>query len=136
MSAIKRIHHIALLVEDIEQALLFWRDVLGIELGSIEEVSEQEAIVADLHITSTILELVSPISDSGGLTRFLRERGPGIHHICLEVEDLGVTLKHLKAHHIRLINPEPVIGSDGKRVAFIHPQSAQGVLVELCETQN
>lgn len=136
MPFIKRIHHVAILVEDIEEALRFWRDALGLEIGPIEEVSEQEAIVADLQTEGTTLELVQPMTDNGGLARFLKTRGPGMHHICLEVDDLDAALSQLKAHQIRLINSEPVMGSDGKRVAFIHPQSAYGVLVELCEAGN
>ena len=136
MPVIKRIHHVAVLVEDIDQALLFWRDALGLETGPIEEVSEQEAIVVDLRTEGTALELVQPATEKSGLARFLRKRGPGMHHICLEVDDLDAILSQLKAKHIQLINPEPVMGSDGKRVAFIHPQSANGVLVELCEVES
>lgn len=135
MPTIKRIHHVAILVEDIDQALRFWRDALGLQMASVEEISEQESIVTSLHTSAGELELVKPTNETSGLAQFLRKRGPGMHHICLEVEDLDAALKQLKAHQIRLINPEPVMGSDGKRVAFIHPQSAQGVLVELCETK-
>jgi len=134
MPNIKRIDHIAIVVEDIEVALQFWRDILGLELHHVEDVPEQQSVVAFLPAGDSEVELVKPTDDNSGIGRFLRKRGPGIHHICLEVSDIAETLRHLKEKNIRLINEEPLIGTGGKKIAFIHPESTHGVLIELYET--
>jgi methylmalonyl-CoA/ethylmalonyl-CoA epimerase len=130
---VKRVDHIALVVEDVQAALTFWRDALGLELERVQEVPEQQATVAFLPAGGTEIELVRPTTDDSGIARFLHKRGPGMHHLCLEVEDLDETLQRLQRLGVRLINPEPVAGTGGKRIAFIHPESAFGVLVELAE---
>jgi len=134
MPNIKRIDHIAIVVEDIEVALQFWRDILGLELHHVEDVPEQQSVVAFLPAGDSEVELVKPTDDNSSIGRFLRKRGPGIHHICLEVSDIAETLRHLKEKNIRLINEEPLIGTGGKKIAFIHPESTHGVLIELYET--
>jgi len=131
--AIKRINHVALLVDDIEQALEFWRDVLGLELAHVEDAPDQGSIVAFLSTGDQEIELVKPTTESSGIARYLERRGPGLHHICLEVDDIQECLAQLKAAGVRLINPEPTVGTGGKLVAFIHPASTHGVLVELYE---
>jgi methylmalonyl-CoA/ethylmalonyl-CoA epimerase len=131
--AIKRINHVALLVDDIEQALEFWRDVLGLELAHVEDAPDQGSIVAFLSTGDQEIELVKPTTESSGIARYLERRGPGLHHICLEVDDIQECLAQLKAAGVRLINPEPTVGTGGKLVAFIHPESTHGVLVELYE---
>ncbi|MEW6567182.1 MAG: methylmalonyl-CoA epimerase [Chloroflexota bacterium] len=131
MPTIKRIHHVALVVDDLERALSFWRDALGLPLGAIEDIPEQQSKVAFLRAGASDIELVKPITDDSGIARYLAKRGPGMHHVCLEVSDLDQLLARLRQRGIRLITPAPVTGSDGKRMAFIHPESAQGVLVEL-----
>jgi methylmalonyl-CoA/ethylmalonyl-CoA epimerase len=133
MPAIKRVDHIAIVVEDIEEALKFWRDSLGLELLHMEEVLEQEAVVAFLPVGDGEIELVKPTTEESGAARYLRKRGPGIHHICFEVDDVQVTLDSLKQKGVRLINEEAMTGSGGKKMAFIHPESTHGVLVELYE---
>jgi methylmalonyl-CoA/ethylmalonyl-CoA epimerase len=133
MSPVRRIDHIAIVVDDIEEALKFWRDSLGLEVEHVEDVPDQESIVAFLPTGDSEIELVKPTSDDNGVARFMQERGPGMHHICFEVDDLESFLASLKEKDVKLINPEPIIGTDGKRIAFIHPESAHGVLVELCE---
>lgn len=125
--------HIAILVADIDEALKFWRDALGLELECIEEVASQEAKVAFIPVGDHAIELVQPMAEAGGLAKHLSKRGPGMHHICFEVDDIGATLARLKAEGVRLINGEPVEGAGGKRVAFVHPQSTSGVLVELSQ---
>jgi methylmalonyl-CoA/ethylmalonyl-CoA epimerase len=130
---IKRIDHIAIVVEDIEVGLKFWRDALGLELDQIQDVPEQGSLVAFLPAGDSEIELVKPTSTDSGIARYLEKRGPGMHHICLEVEDIGVTLTNLKSRGIRLINETPQSGSRGKKYAFIHPESTSGVLVELYE---
>lgn len=133
MIKIKNINHIAIVVEDIEDALGFWRDALGLELSHIEEVPEQNSMVAFLPTKYNEIELVEPTSDESGVARYLTKRGPGMHHICFEVEDIESALKHMKSKGIRLINEEPQIGTGGKKIAFVHPESTNGVLVELYE---
>lgn len=133
MPKIKRIDHIAIVVEDIDSALGFWRDALGLDLERLEEVSEQQAIVAFLPAGGSEVELVKPTTDDSGVARYLNKRGPGIHHICFEVEDLEAALIDLKGKGVRLINETPAQGAGGKKIAFIHPESTNGVLVELYE---
>jgi methylmalonyl-CoA/ethylmalonyl-CoA epimerase len=133
MPKIKRIDHIAIVVEDIDTSLKFWRDALGLDLEHIEEVPEQKSIVAFLPTGESEVELVEPTTDDSGIARYLSKRGPGIHHICFEVEEIEVALGELKGKGVRLINETPTIGTGGKKIAFIHPESTNGVLVELYE---
>ncbi|HKZ55436.1 MAG TPA: methylmalonyl-CoA epimerase [Anaerolineales bacterium] len=133
MPAVKRIDHVAIVVDDIEAALRFWRDALGLQLTHVEDVPEQQAVVAFLPTGEAEVELVKPTDEESGIARYLGKRGPGVHHICFEVEDLEQQLQELHANGIRLINPEPVVGTGGKRIAFVHPESTHGVLVELYE---
>lgn len=127
---VKKINHVAIVVEDIEAALKFWVEGLGLELAHIQEVPSQESRVAFLPTGESEIELVQPTSDDSGVARYLAKRGPGMHHICLEVEDIRQALAHLKEKNMRLINEEPV-ERQGIHYAFIHPESTQGVLVEL-----
>ena len=133
MPKIKRINHIAIVVDDIDTALTFWRDALGLKLDHIEDIPEQESMVAFLPTGESEVELVQPTSEDSGVARYLQKRGPGMHHICFEVEDIEVSLEQLKAKGVRLINETPLTGAGGKKMAFIHPESAYGVLVELYE---
>jgi methylmalonyl-CoA/ethylmalonyl-CoA epimerase len=133
MAKVKRIDHIAVLVDDMEGTLSFWRDALGIELHHMLDVPAEMAQIAFLPVGSSEVELVCPTSSDSGLRRFLEKRGPGMHHICLEVDDIAGMLAQLKEKGIQLINEEPRTGMDGKRYAFIHPKSANGVMVELYE---
>ena len=130
---IKRIAHIAIVVEDLEASLAFWRDALGLPLTHVEEVPEQQATVAFLPASESEVELVKPSTDTSGVARFLAKRGPGLHHICFEVDDLAATLARLKAKGLRLIDETPKLGAGGKKIAFVHPESTHGVLVELYE---
>lgn len=131
--AIKRIDHIAIVVPDIEQAQAFYRDALGLEMTHVEQLDDQGVIVAFFPTGESEIELVEPIVADSGVARYLAKRGPGIHHICLEVDDIEATLANLKASGVQLINEQPVIGSGGKKVAFIHPHSTFGVLIEFYE---
>jgi methylmalonyl-CoA/ethylmalonyl-CoA epimerase len=131
--AIKKIDHIAIVVPDIDAALAFWRDALGLELSHREEVPEQESLIAFLPAGESEVELVEPTTATSGIARYVARRGPGMHHICFEVDDIEAALARLKEQGVQLINEEPTIGANGKRVAFIHPKSAGGVLVELYE---
>ena len=130
---IKRIDHIAIVVDNIDASLNFWEDALGLDVKHIEEVTNQEAMVAFLPSGQGEVELVEPTTEASGIARYLTRHGPGMHHICFEVDDIRAMLNRLKSHGVRLINEEPTIGTGGKQIAFIHPKSTNGVLVELYE---
>ncbi|MEW6717887.1 MAG: methylmalonyl-CoA epimerase [Chloroflexota bacterium] len=133
MTIVKKIHHIAVVVEDFEAALGFWRDALGLELTHIEDVPKQKVQVAFLPLGESEIELVKPTDPEAGIARFLEKSGPGMHHICVGVDDIVAKLDELKEKGIRLINEAPLLGEGGRRYAFIHPKSTHGVLVELYE---
>ena len=133
MFKILKIHHVAIVVEDLEDSLSFWRDALSLDLEHIEDVTEQESLVAFLPVGGSEIELVQPTSTDSGVAKYLAKRGAGMHHICMQVDDLDSCLTHLKRHDVRLINEDPVTGAGGSRIAFVHPDAAHGVLVELYE---
>lgn len=133
MPKIIKINHVAIVVEHIEDALTFWRDGLGLEIKQFKDIPEQESRVAFLPLGESEIELVEPTSDNSGVARYLKKRGPGMHHVCFEVEDIKGSLEQLNNKGVRLINKTPQIDADGKKYAFIHPESTNGVLVELYE---
>ena len=135
MPKVNRIAHIAILVDNMDGPLAFWRDALGLELSHRKDVPAEKAEVAFLPTGGSEMELVRPTSDDSGLARFLEKRGPGMHHICLEVDDIEGMIAQLKARGVLLINNEPRTSPDGRKYAFIHPKSAFGVMVELYELQ-
>jgi methylmalonyl-CoA/ethylmalonyl-CoA epimerase len=128
---IKRIDHIAIVVDNIEASLGFWRDTLGLDLSHVLDVPEQQATIAFLPTGGSEVELVQPTTSDSGLARYRAKRGPGIHHICFEVDDIVQALADLKARGVRLIDETPKAGAEGKLLAFIHPESTNGVLIEL-----
>lgn len=132
MAKLTKINHIAVVVPDIDEALKFWRDALGIAVDHIEDVPSQKSTVAFLPVADTEVELVKPMAPDTGAAKFLAERGGGMHHLCFEVDDVAGMLADLKAKGIRLINEEP-IELPGRKMAFIHPKSTGGVLIELYE---
>jgi methylmalonyl-CoA/ethylmalonyl-CoA epimerase len=134
MPKIERIDHIAIAVEDIEVALAFWRDGLGLELARVQEVPAEKSRVAFLPAGGSDIELVKPTTSDSGLARFLEKRGQGIHHVCLAVDDIEGMLAQLKARGVQLINETVMSGAGGMKYAFIHPKSTGGVLVELYQT--
>lgn len=131
MPKIKSINHVAVVVDDMDKALSFWRDVLGMKVDGLRDVPAEKSQIAFLPLASSEIELVRPMTDDSGIAKYLAKRGPGMHHICLEVDDIEGMLIQLRARGVRLINEEPRTASDGKRYAFIHPESTSGVLVEL-----
>jgi methylmalonyl-CoA/ethylmalonyl-CoA epimerase len=131
MPKVKRINHVAVVVQDMEKALSFWRDALGMELQGLRDVAAEKSQVAFLPLPGSEVELVQPTTDDSGVAKYLAKRGPGMHHLCLEVDDIEGMMSQLKSKGIRLINEEPRTAADGKKYAFIHPESASGVLVEL-----
>jgi methylmalonyl-CoA/ethylmalonyl-CoA epimerase len=130
MAKITKVNHVAIVVADIEQALGFWRDALGLELDHVEDVPSQKAAVAFLPVGDGEVELVQPSSADTGAGKFLAERGGGMHHLCFEVDDIAAKLEELRAKGVRLINETP-LELPGRKMAFIHPKSTGGVLVEL-----
>ena len=131
MPTIKAINHVAVVVQDMEKSLSFWRDGLGIDLHELRDVPAEQSQVAFLPLAGAEVELVMPTTQDSGIAKYLAKRGPGMHHLCLEVDDIDGMLGQLKEKGIRLINEEPRTGADGKRYAFIHPEATGGVLVEL-----
>src|SRR5258706_3548977 len=131
MPRVKQINHVAVVVEDMEKALTFWRDALGIELHELRDVPAEKSQVAFLPVAGAEVELVMPTSTDSGIAKYLARRGAGMHHICLEVDDIEGMMSQLRKKNIRLINEEPRVAGDGKKYAFIHPESTGGVLVEL-----
>lgn len=131
MPTIKAINHVAVVVDDMDKSLKFWRDALGIELHELRDVPAEKSQVAFLPLAGAEVELVMPTADDSGIAKYLAKRGPGMHHLCLEVDDIEAMMKELKAKNIRLINEEPRTAVDGKKYAFVHPESTGGVLVEL-----
>jgi methylmalonyl-CoA/ethylmalonyl-CoA epimerase len=131
MPKVKQINHVAVVVENMEKALSFWCDALGMELHGLRDVPAEKSQVAFLPLPGSEVELVQPTTDDSGIAKYLAKRGPGMHHICLEVDDIEGMMSHLKSQGVRLINEEPRVGGDGKKYAFIHPESTSGVLVEL-----
>ncbi len=131
MPIIKSINHIAIVVDDMEKSLAFWRDALGIDLHGLRDVPAEKSQVAFLPLAGAEVELVKPTSDDSGIAKYLAKRGPGLHHLCLEVDDIEGMLSHLKQKKIRLINEKARTAADGRKYAFIHPESTGGVLVEL-----
>ncbi len=133
MPSITRINHVAVVVDDLEKSLSFWRDALGIDLHELRDVPAEHSQVAFLPLAGSEVELVKPTTGDSGIAKYLAKRGPGMHHICLEVDDLGGMLVQLKAKNIRLINEEARVAADGRKYAFVHPEATGGVLVELYE---
>ena len=130
MPKINKINHIAIAIADIDGALGFWRDALGLDVDHIEDVPSQKAVVAFLPCGDSEVELVKPSAEDTGVAKFLAERGGGMHHLCFEVDDIDAMLAQLKTKGVRLIN-EVAVQLLGRKMAFVHPKSTGGVLVEL-----
>jgi methylmalonyl-CoA/ethylmalonyl-CoA epimerase len=129
---IGRVHHVALIVRSIEESLGLWRDALALEVETIMEVPDDRVRIAFLGVGESKIELVEPTDDSTGVARFLEGKGEGFHHVCFEVPNLAEALLRLEIGGIELIDSAPRRGAEGP-VAFLHPRSCHGVLVELIE---
>ncbi len=130
---VERVNHIGIAVESLEDALTLWRDALGLEPVEVEEVAAMKLVAAKLRPGETDIELLESTDDEGPIGKFITNKGPGIHHICLEVDNIEDALAELAAAGYRLIDEEPRAGAGGYRVAFVHPKSCGGVLLELAE---
>jgi methylmalonyl-CoA epimerase len=129
-----RINHLGIATNGIDHALKFWSDALGMENVHTEIVEDQKVRVAMLPVGESRIELLEPTSDDSPISKFLEKRGGGIHHIAVEVDDIRATLLRLKSKGMRLIDENPRIGAEGCLVAFVHPSSSNGVLLELVQT--
>jgi methylmalonyl-CoA/ethylmalonyl-CoA epimerase len=125
--------HIGIAVANLSEALAFYRDALGLEVEAPEEVVSQRVRAHFIPVGESTLELLEATAEDSPIATYLRKRGPGLHHITLRVDDIDAALAQLKARGIRLIDQSARPGAHGSRVAFIHPSSAHGVLVELKE---
>ena len=130
-----RIHHVAIVVRSIEASAVLWRDYLGLRLETITDIESDRVRIAFLRVGESRVELVEPTDDSTGVARFLASKGEGFHHVCFEVADLSAELTRLGIEGLELIDSAPRKGAEGP-VAFLHPRSCHGVLVELIEAPN
>lgn len=128
-----KLDHIGIAVHKLEPALAAYRDALGLDLETIETVTDQRVRVAMLVLGSSHIELLEPTEPDGPVGKFLASRGEGIHHISLSVPDLSAALDAARAAGLRLIDETPRVGAGGKLIAFLHPKSTHGVLVELSQ---
>lgn len=128
-----KLNHLGIAVEDIENALGIWRDALGLESVHTEVVEEQMVRVAMLPVGETRVELLEPTAVESPVAKFIEKRGPGIHHIALEVPDIEASLARLKENGAKLIDETPRIGAEECLIAFVHPKSTGGVLIELVQ---
>jgi methylmalonyl-CoA/ethylmalonyl-CoA epimerase len=129
---IGKVHHVALVVTSIDASLGLWREALGLELETVMDIPDDRVRIAFLGVGESKIELVEPTDDTTGVARFLASKGEGFHHVCLEVGNLAETLLRLEIDGIELIDSAPRRGAEGP-VAFLHPRSCHGVLVELIE---
>ncbi len=131
---IRRVHHVGIAVRNLEESLSRWKALFGVKASSIEELPERGVKVAHLEFNEgPVLEFVAALGEASPLTRFLEGRGEGIHHLTLEVEDLESVLGYLKKKGLELIDQGPRRGAGESRIAFVHPKSLNGVLLELRE---
>lgn len=131
--AIGKIDHLGIAVHSLEDAVPMYTDGLALDLHEIEEVPDQMVRTAIFEVGESRLELLEPTSPDSPIAKFLEKRGEGIHHLALGVENVARALDHLKAKGYRLIDEAPRPGAGGARIAFVHPKSTHGVLLELCE---
>jgi methylmalonyl-CoA epimerase len=135
VSGPERIDHIAIIVRDLEQALTFYRDVLGIAPREVKDVPSEQVRIAFLPMggpNGSQIELIQPVTEDSSLVRFLEKRGEGLHHVCLQVADVDVALRDLKAQGAVVLDEQPRLAAEGRAI-FLHPRGTHGVLLELLE---
>lgn len=128
-----RLDHIAVAVNNLDESLRFYKEVLGLECITVETVEEQGVKVAKLELGSTHIELLEPLGPDTPVGKYLAKRGPGLHHICVYIDNIEKELDKLKNAGVKLIDDKPKIGADGAFIAFVHPQATGGVLLELSQ---
>ncbi|HEY8489793.1 MAG TPA: methylmalonyl-CoA epimerase [Dehalococcoidia bacterium] len=129
---IKKIHHVGIVVRDIEQAFAFYRDTLGLPVHKMDTVVDQDVKAALLTLGHSEIELLEPLSTTSGIGRFLERRGEGIHHLCFETDDVAAELERVKAQGVEVIDQAPRPGLAGM-ICFLHPRATHGVLVEFAQ---
>jgi len=129
---IRKIDHVGIAVKNLDEAIKLW-EKLGLKVAEIEEVPEQKVRVAVFKVGESRIELLEGTSEDSPISKFIAKRGEGIHHIALGVENIEEHLERLKGEGFRLIDEKPRIGAGGAKIAFVHPKSVNGVLLELCE---
>lgn len=129
----EKLDHIGIAVENLEQSMAFYRDILGLELHGTETVEEQKVRVAFFPLGDTEVELLESTDPEGPIAKYIAAKGQGIQHLAFRVKDIEKTLADLKARGVRLIDEKPRYGAGGAKIAFLHPKATNGVLVELCQ---
>jgi len=130
---ILKIDHLGIAVKSIEEGKNFWTDVLGLKFEGSETVAEQKVTTAFFPVGESEVELLESTAPDGPIAKYLEKKGEGIQHIAFRVENIEAALDELKEKGVRLIDAKPRIGAGGAKIAFLHPQSTNGVLVELCQ---
>ena len=130
---ITKINHIAIVTPHLDNSVGFWAEALGLTVSQRHHEAEQGVDVAFIPVGESNVELIAPFVEDNGVARYLQKTGGGMHHLCLEVDDIEAALAQLKAHQVPLIDETPKINQSGKKMAFIHPKGTGGVLVELYE---
>ncbi len=133
MSTTGRLEHVAIAVPDLEAAIAVFSSVLGQPVSGRERVESEQVAVAFFDLATSRLELLEPTTEDSPVGRFLSRHGPGLHHIALEVDDLGAALERCRAAGLETVGEAPRLGAGGRRVAFLHPRGTGGVLLELSE---
>jgi methylmalonyl-CoA/ethylmalonyl-CoA epimerase len=128
-----KIDHIGIATRQLDEGLAVWRDALGLKVDATEEIIEQGVRVAMLAVGDTHVELLEPLNGDSSVGKFIAKRGPGLHHIAIEVDDIRASIADLKGRGVRLIDDAPRLGAGGCLVAFVHPSSTNGVLLELVQ---
>jgi methylmalonyl-CoA epimerase len=130
---VRRLDHVGIAVGDLADARRVFQDLLGLHLVEEEDVEDQHVRAVKLQVGDSCLELLESTDPNGPIAKYVAKRGPGIHHVTLEVDNLDGALRELAKAGVRLIDETPRTGAGGKRIAFLHPKSTAGILVELCE---
>jgi methylmalonyl-CoA/ethylmalonyl-CoA epimerase len=131
---IEKIDHVGIAVRDLDEAIQLYTRLFSVGPASVEDVPDQKVRTAFFHAGESNIELLCPTSDDSPISKFLARRGGGIHHICVSVADIDATLADLATQGVQLIDETPRVGAHGKRIAFVHPKSFGGVLIELTES--
>ena len=132
---VRKVDHIGVAVSNLEEALKIYTDVLGLKLHGTEVVEEQKVRVAFMPVGDTEIELLESTDPEGPIAKFIEKRGEGVQHIAFRVDDIEEALEQMRQKGVRLIDEKPRYGAGGARIAFLHPKSTGGVLVELCERE-
>ena len=134
--ALEKIAHIGVAVANLEDALAVWKDQLGVEVEAVKKLTDRGLHIAFLPVGESYVELIAPLHSDSEVSKFLDKRGPGVHHICFGVADIETSLRRYREKGIRVVQDEPQLGAEGFPVAFLHPKSTLGVLVELLEERH